>query len=106
MTFFRKALMITAVVLTLGIVSGCAGLSGSVPIASSGISQDVVTERAVLKALYAEPDLTGDQINVSCFDGVVYLNGTVDDPVDIALAERVARGIDGVDQVQNNLTET
>lgn len=103
MTFFRKALMITAVIFTFGFVSGCAQLQGATGLDST--SADVVTERAVLKALYSEPDLTGDPINVSCFDGVVYLNGTVDDQVDIALAERVARGIDGVTDVQNNLTE-
>jgi hyperosmotically inducible periplasmic protein len=43
------------------------------------------------------------QINVESFRGVVQLNGFVDNQDSIKRAEEIARNIEGVQQVQNNL---
>jgi hyperosmotically inducible periplasmic protein len=43
------------------------------------------------------------QINVESFRGVVQLSGFVDNPESIQRAEEIARNIEGVQEVQNNL---
>jgi hyperosmotically inducible periplasmic protein len=43
------------------------------------------------------------QINVESFRGVVQLNGFVENQASIKRAEEIARNIEGVQEVQNNL---
>ncbi len=48
----------------------------------------------------------GTQINVDSSGGVVKLTGTVDAPVQVARAVEVAKGVQGVQRVENNLTSS
>jgi hyperosmotically inducible protein len=54
-------------------------------------------------ALFADDRVSGMDVNVTTINGIVKLNGKVDSTQAKAAAEEVARGIDGVRQVQNNL---
>lgn len=59
---------------------------------------------ARLKTELARDDTTkATQINVESFRGVVQLNGFVDNQESIQRAEEIARSIEGVQEVQNNL---
>ena len=54
--------------------------------------------------LAAEDDLRDSTINVDVDNAVVTLSGTVANQTQKAKAERVAKGVDGVKSVKNNLT--
>jgi len=65
---------------------------------------DLKTERAINRAIFGEPSLSASSIIVGCVDGVVVLHGTVDTAIERQLAEKLAKGVDGVSEVRNNLT--
>jgi osmotically-inducible protein OsmY len=54
-------------------------------------------------ALLTADDVSGTAIDVDVKDSVVMLNGKVHTAAEKAKAEQVARGIDGVKEVKNNL---
>jgi len=54
-------------------------------------------------ALAAESDLRDSTINVDCVNSVITLKGTVADASQKSRAEAVAKGIDGVKSVKNDL---
>lgn len=54
-------------------------------------------------ALYADSRVSGTQINVDTMSGMVHLRGKVDSAAAKAAAEDVARGIEGVRGVKNEL---
>jgi hyperosmotically inducible protein len=70
--------------------------------AGSAISDSWITAKTKI-ALFADDRVAGRQVHVETRNGVVILNGKVDSTDAKAAAEQVARGIEGVRQVQNNL---
>ncbi len=60
----------------------------------------------VKAALLADDMVKGTQINVDSKAGVVKLTGTVDTPAHVARAVEVAKGVQGVQRVDNNLTSS
>jgi hyperosmotically inducible protein len=58
----------------------------------------------VKTALLADDTVKGLDINVETAQGVVSLNGTVDSQTQVDMAAQVAKGVEGVKDVQNNLT--
>ena len=59
---------------------------------------------ARVKALLLKDDgVKGLDVKVDTRNGTVQLGGEVDSPMEIALAERIARGVDGVRGIRNNL---
>jgi hyperosmotically inducible periplasmic protein len=54
-------------------------------------------------ALYGDDRVSGTQINVDTKNGVVSLRGTVDSDAAKAAAGEIAKGVDGVKSVRNNL---
>ena len=54
-------------------------------------------------ALYGDDRVSGTQINVDTKNAMVTLRGTVDSDAGKAAAAEIARGIDGVKGVKNNL---
>jgi len=57
----------------------------------------------VKAALLADDQVKGTQINVDTNGGTVKLTGTVDSPAQVQRALEVAKGINGVQKVENNL---
>jgi len=100
MIYLKKKLAILILIAGGIFATGCAAVGGGGDNAALG---DLLTERQVIRALYDEPDLTGEPIIVSCVDGIITLSGTVESAIEKQLAERVASGVSGVTRVNNNL---
>lgn len=82
--------------------SGCAGNATS---SSTGeFIDDTVITTKVKAALVQDPDLSALEISVETFKGVVQLSGFVDTQAEITKAGQVARNIEGVNSVQNDIT--
>ena len=64
---------------------------------------DTVITTKVKAAIFAEPTLKSAEINVETFKGVVQLSGFVADAADVPKAGSVARGVNGVKSVKNDM---
>jgi hypothetical protein len=64
---------------------------------------DLVTKAKIDVALAREPRVTSLDIGVQINDGVVTLTGDVDSDTQRRSAEEIARGVDGVRAVRNNI---
>jgi len=85
----------------LAFMVGCASTSKQ---AGTGeyIDDTVITSK-VKAAIFNEPTLKSAEINVETFKGVVQLSGFVNSREDINKAVRVARGVQGVVSVKNDM---
>src|SRR5437867_2982943 len=100
--YIAMGLLATTVTVTTLTITGC---SHSPYKRSSGEYLDDQTLTARVKsALFADPNVSGFQVNVDAYKGVVSLSGFVDTAAQKARAEDVARQVNGVRQVQNNLS--
>jgi osmotically-inducible protein OsmY len=100
-SLIASSLLLGAVAVT-SITAGCAGTDKR---ASTGefIDDSVITTR--VKAALVKDDTTpGGAIKVDTFKGTVQLSGFVDTADQKAKAGEIARGIDGVREVVNNIT--
>lgn len=64
---------------------------------------DSVITTKVKAAIFNEPSLKSSEINVETFKGVVQLSGFVTSRADIGKAVEVARGVNGVKSVRNDM---
>lgn len=64
---------------------------------------DTVITTKVKAAILGEPGLKVSEINVETFKGVVQLSGFVNSREDINKAVRVARAVNGVTSVENDM---
>lgn len=72
--------------------------------ATAGAAVDNATLTTRVKSkLLADDQVKGTQINVDSNNGVVTLTGTVDSATHVQRAEQLARDVDGVQRVENNL---
>jgi osmotically-inducible protein OsmY len=67
------------------------------------VDDSVITTK-VKSAILGEPGLKVSEINVETFKGVVQLSGFVSSRTDVDSAVRVARAVDGVKTVKNDMT--
>lgn len=95
--FNTKAKVAMLLALALA-VTGCAGNRSM----GERIDDAAITAK-VKTRLATDPTAKAYQIDVDTADGVVQLNGFVDDAAGKQAAERVAKGVDGVKSVRNNL---
>jgi len=80
---------------------GCAATSSK---ESTGeYMDDSVITAKVKKAIFKEESLKSSEINVETFKGVVQLSGFVSSQADINKAVEVARGVEGVASVKNDM---
>ena len=71
--------------------------------ASAAVDDAAITTK-VKAALLADDQVKGTQINVDTSGGTVRLTGTVDSSAQVSRAMEVAKGVSGVQKVENNLT--
>lgn len=84
-----------------GTVIGCSGTSTR---ESTGEYVDSATITAKVKTALVQDEVTkARQINVETFRDVVQLSGFVDSTTEKARAEQIARGVQGVRAVRNDL---
>jgi len=96
----RSINLIMCLVLAVALAA-CAGDSTS---RSTGqVIDDNAIAAKVKTALIADPDVKGMQINVDVSKGVVLLNGFADNAANAQKAVRIARNVEGVKEVRNNL---
>ena len=88
----------------LVLVAGFTGCAATSKQESTGqyIDNSVITSK-VKAAIFDEPSLKTFQIKVESFKGEVQLSGFVDSPASVDKAEAVARGVQGVSGVKNDL---
>jgi hyperosmotically inducible periplasmic protein len=70
---------------------------------ASAVVDDAALTTKVKAALLADDQVKGTQINVDSNRGTVKLTGTVDTADQVRRAEDVARGVQGVQRIENNL---
>ncbi len=74
--------------------------------ATANVVDNAALTTKVKAALIADEMVKGTQINVDSNGGIVKLTGTVDTPGQVARAVEVAKGVQGVQRVENNLTSS
>jgi osmotically-inducible protein OsmY len=80
------------------------GCAGDRTTRSTGqVIDDSTITTKVKSALIADPEVKGTQMQVEVYRGVVQLSGFVDRPTDAQKAVAVARSVEGVKEVRNNL---
>lgn len=99
--FAVRAPALLALVLTVMFAAGCAG---TVESRSTGqyIDDAAITTR-VKTALFRDEQVSGFQVDVDTFRGRVQLSGFVDTVEQRRRAEQLARSVEGVREVVNNL---
>ena len=87
--------------LAMAATLGCASTSKSE--GTGEYVDDTVITTKVKAAILGEPGLKSSEINVETFKGVVQLSGFVNSSSDISTATKVARAVDGVTSVKNDM---
>jgi len=101
MNTFSKVLSAAFLAVTLASAVGCASTS-----TQSGTGEyvdDAVITTKVKAAIFNEPTLKSAEINVETFKGVVQLSGFVNSQADINKAVSLARSVQGVSSVKNDM---
>lgn len=83
---------------------GITGCASSMKHEGTGeyVDDSVITTKVKAGILH-EPGLKSAEINVETFKGIVQLSGFVASPASIAKADEVARSVNGVQSVKNDL---
>lgn len=97
-----KKTLIATVLAATGSLSGYAALADSSTFA--GATKDAWITGKIEAAFILNSHLSPFAITTDVDNGVVHLRGVVKDDIDRDLAAEVARGIDGVVEVKNDLT--
>ncbi|HEV2456519.1 MAG TPA: BON domain-containing protein [Verrucomicrobiae bacterium] len=86
----------------VGTLTGCAGNSNT---RSTGqYIDDKTLQRQVRSSLSDNPEYKFDQVNVDVYRGTCQLSGFVDTQVQKDKAGDIAKGVQGVTSVDNNIT--
>jgi osmotically-inducible protein OsmY len=87
--------------IVMAVMLGCAG--DRTTRSTGQVIDDGALTTKVKSALVADPGVKGTQVQVEVYRGVVQLSGFVDRPADAQRAVAVARNVEGVKEVRNNL---
>lgn len=94
----------TAVAVVVLLLAAFAAHAGGPTKRSAGeYIDDKAVSAKVKAALLKDPDVKGLQVKVETYNGVVQLSGFVDKPEQISRAAEVAKGVEGVKSVKNDL---
>jgi hyperosmotically inducible protein len=100
-SIIRSSGLIIALIFAFAFI-GCAG-NRTHESTGQYIDDSTITTK-VKAALLADPDVSGLDVKVETFKGVVQLSGFVDDQKQANRAVEIARSVDGVKRVENKLT--
>lgn len=101
MNKFSRTLSAAFLAIALVSVVGCASTSQSQ--ATGAYIDDALITTKVKAALFDEPVIKAHEINVETFRGVVQLSGFVSSQSEVDRAVEVARGVNGVTSVKNDM---
>ena len=96
-----RSVRVIGCLIVIAVMLGCAG-DRTTRSTGQAIDDSAITTK-VKSALIADPEVKGTQMQVEVYRGVVQLSGFVDRPVDAQRAVAVARSVEGVKEVRNNL---
>ena len=94
---------LAAAVATVGLLGAFAAQADDSKRSVGEYTDDKMLVGKVKSALISDKTADADEINVESYKGVVQLNGFVDNAKEKAQAEAVAKAVDGVKGVENNL---
>ncbi|NQW82264.1 MAG: BON domain-containing protein [Polaromonas sp.] len=97
--FSRMSVIVAASAFAL--LAGCA--TGSQQVTAGQYIDDTTVTTRVKTAIYQEPTLKSAEINVETFKGRVQLSGFVSTRANMERAGAVAKGVNGVTAVSNDL---
>jgi osmotically-inducible protein OsmY len=99
-----KPLRVLRLIACFALLTAFAGCAGTQKKESTGqyVDDSVITTK-VKSAIFGDPSLKSMQINVKTYKGVVQLSGFVDSQKSVSTAGEVARGVQDVVSVQNDL---
>ncbi len=95
-----KQLILVISAILLSIIMGCSKGNTDAPMGSVG---DAVITAKVKAALVKEPSLKASDIKVDTTNGAVQLSGTASSQADVNHAAEVAKQVDGVKAVKNDV---
>lgn len=100
----EKLHRIVKVLVCIGLITTFLGCAATQKRESTGqyVDDSAITTK-VKAAIFADPALKVLQINVETFKGVVQLSGFVDSAQSVTKAGEVARRVEGVQEVKNDL---
>ena len=101
MTNITRRLATIAGVLVMATALGCASTAKTE--GTGEYVDDTVVTSKVKAAIFKEPTLKSAEINVETFKGVVQLSGFVSSPAAENTAVAVARKVEGVKSVKNDM---
>lgn len=91
--------------LTTGAVGTLTGCAGNANTRSTGqYVDDKTLEHQVRSAMSHNAEYRFDQVNVDVYRGTCQLSGFVDTEAQKSEAEKIAKGVQGVTSVDNNIT--
>ncbi|OGI66831.1 MAG: transporter [Candidatus Muproteobacteria bacterium RBG_16_60_9] len=93
----------TAFFLAIALASALGCASTSTKEGTGEYFDDSVVTTKVKAAIFNEPSLSSNQISVETFKGTVQLSGFVKTQSEISKAGEIARGVNGVASVKNDL---
>ena len=105
----NKNFALPVMLLAAALAAGCGTMSGKQETSQKSTGQvvdDAVITSKVKAALLADPDIAGLKINVDTAKGKVTLKGEVKSLSLWRKAESLARGVEGVQSVNNQLVIT
>lgn len=97
----RKQFVAVSIAASMLFAIGCA--STSTQESTGQYIDDTAITTKVKTAIFNEPSLKVAQINVETYKAVVQLSGFVDSRADVSKAASVARSVDGVVSVKNDI---
>ena len=97
----RRGFGILVLTIVLASTWGC-GSTSTKEGTGEYVDDSVITAK-VKTAIYNDPTLKVNEINVETFKGVVQLSGFVKSQADVTQAAKVARGVAGVKSVKNDI---
>jgi hyperosmotically inducible periplasmic protein len=95
--------LLTAAVAAIGLIGAYAAHADDSKRSVGEYTDDKLLVSKVKTALVSDKTADANEINVEVYKGVVQLNGFVDGDKEKAQAEAVAKGVEGVKGVENNL---
>jgi hyperosmotically inducible protein len=95
--------MLAAAIAAVGLLGAYAVQADDSKRSVGEYTDDKMLVGKVKSALISDKTADADEINVESYKGVVQLNGFVDNAKEKAQAETVAKAVDGVKGVENNL---
>ncbi len=96
--------LFAAAVAAVALAGACIAHAGEAKRTMGEYTDDKILHTKVWSALTSDKTADASEINLEVYKGVVQLNGFVDNEKEKAQAEAVARGVEGVKGVENNLT--